>query len=69
MHLKYSVLGQDLVKLINSFEKPIIAAINGYALGGGCEIATACHLRYASENSIFGQPEVKLGIIAGWEGP
>ena len=65
---KYSVLGQDLVKLINSFEKPIIAAINGYALGGGCEIATACHLRYASENSIFGQPEVKLGIIAGWGG-
>ena len=65
---KYSVLGQDLVKLINSFDKPIIAAINGYALGGGCEIATACHLRYASENSIFGQPEVKLGIIAGWGG-
>tara|TARA_B100000941_G_scaffold14011_1_gene8583 strand:+ start:31245 stop:32063 length:819 start_codon:yes stop_codon:yes gene_type:complete len=64
----YSVLGQDLVKLINSFEKPIIAAINGYALGGGCEIASACHLRYASENSIFGQPEVKLGIIAGWGG-
>ena len=65
---KYSVLGQDLVKLINSFDKPVIAAINGYALGGGCEIATACHLRYASENSIFGQPEVKLGIIAGWGG-
>ena len=65
---KYSVLGQDLVKLINSFEKPIIAAINGYALGGGCEIAAACHLRYASENSILGQPEVKLGIIAGWGG-
>ena len=65
---KYSVLGQDLVKLINSFHKPIIAAVNGYALGGGCEIASACHLRYASENSIFGQPEVKLGIIAGWGG-
>ena len=60
-------MGQDLVKLIN-FEKPIIAAINGYALGGGCEIATACHLRYASENSIFGQPEVKLETIAGWGG-
>tara|TARA_B100000579_G_C22844198_1_gene863412 strand:- start:3224 stop:4039 length:816 start_codon:yes stop_codon:yes gene_type:complete len=64
----YSRAGQSLVQLIENYNKPIIAAINGYALGGGCEIASACHLRYASNNAIFGQPEVKLGIIAGWGG-
>tara|TARA_Y100000994_G_scaffold243037_1_gene240805 strand:+ start:234 stop:1049 length:816 start_codon:yes stop_codon:yes gene_type:complete len=64
----YSQTGQSLIQLIENYNKPIIAAINGYALGGGCEIASACHLRYASNNAIFGQPEVKLGIIAGWGG-
>lgn len=64
----YSIKGQNLVKLISSFPKPVFAAINGYALGGGCEIAIACHFRYSSVNAILGQPEVKLGIIAGWGG-
>ena len=46
----------------------IIAAVNGFALGGGCEIAIACHLRFASDNAFFAQPEVKLGLIPGWGG-
>ena len=65
---EYSFIGQKLVENITSYNKPIVAAVNGYALGGGCEIASACHIRYASENASFGQPEVKLGIIAGWGG-
>ena len=64
----YSRNGQSLVRSIMNYKKPVIAAINGYALGGGCEIATACHIRYATDNAVFGQPEVKLGIIAGWGG-
>jgi enoyl-CoA hydratase len=57
-----------LFELIENLGKPVIAAINGYALGGGCELALACHLRIASENAKFGQPEVNLGIIPGYGG-
>lgn len=60
--------GQALTSLIESFPKPVIAAVNGYALGGGTELALACHLRFASENAVFGLPEVSLGIFPGWGG-
>jgi enoyl-CoA hydratase len=60
--------GQVLFKFIEDYPKPIIAAINGFALGGGCELAMACHLRIATENAKFGQPEINLGIIPGYGG-
>jgi enoyl-CoA hydratase len=64
----YVLEGQELTKLIENFRKPVIAAINGFALGGGTELALACHIRIASENAKMGQPEVKLGLIPGFGG-
>jgi enoyl-CoA hydratase len=60
--------GLDVTFLIESLTKPVIAAVNGFALGGGCEIALACDLIYAAERARFGQPEVKLGLIPGFGG-
>ncbi len=64
----YALSGQAVFDAIERLGKPVIAAVNGYALGGGCELAMACTLRIASENAAFGQPEVKLGITPGYGG-
>lgn len=65
---KFSENGQEVFALIENCHKPVIAAVNGYALGGGCELAMACHLRVAVKTAKFGQPEVNLGIIPGYGG-
>jgi enoyl-CoA hydratase len=66
--IQVSRQGQDTFRFLETMRKPVIAAVNGFALGGGLELALACHFRVASENAKFGLPEVKLGIIPGYGG-
>jgi enoyl-CoA hydratase len=65
---KYGQLGQEAFGAFETMSKPVIAAVNGFALGGGCELAMACDIRIASEKAKFGQPEVKLGVTPGFGG-
>ena len=65
---EFSKFGAAVFRRIEQLSVPVIAAVNGFALGGGCELALACDIRIASENAVFGQPEVKLGILPGFSG-
>ncbi|MFN9959110.1 MAG: enoyl-CoA hydratase-related protein, partial [bacterium] len=64
----FARFGQSIFTELEYLNKPVIAAVNGFALGGGCELALACHMRFAAPQAKFGQPEVNLGIIPGYGG-
>jgi len=65
---EFALRGQAVFGRLETLRKPVIAAVNGFALGGGCELAMACHIRIAADQAVFGQPEVKLGLIPGYGG-